>query len=458
MMRQFLPVAVDAQALPDFVRMMRSLLDFSYLAHSAQLSETELTEMDTLLARFHKTKRALIDAGIVRRLGAFDRLAKLHMLSHYTRDIHELGVPDGYSTETLEHLHIVYVKIPWRMSSRRDPLPQMENFVRRLEAMRLQRTVIDECYGEEAGADDAEIRRFAAADHAADSDDDDSDIVYGEDEAIEDSEHDVEVEGDHGLAQPDVIHYPRPAISVAHQPTVRHVPAHVLSKSYGASDFVQALSHFMSTKLKSKQPFHTPPSLLASDSFDVWHKATLKHGPLPFAPTQPRHRDVVRAHPLIHTAGRAATPAAFDTALFGCDPTAFGLNRKPPFPLRRPPSVNTVWFLNLGYHAGRVRAIFALPRRLQHVHSGPLVYLDFFRPFEPDPTNTHTLYRTTPVDSGERASLVLPLGSLVMACHLAPDFSSLPSPTTVRRRLLFNDFYNHFTFLLMAYWRRMSPA
>ncbi|QRV99162.1 Zn-finger protein [Ceratobasidium sp. AG-Ba] len=442
MMRQFMPIAVDAQAPPDFARMVRSLLDFSYLAHSAQLLDIELTEMDRLLAVFHQTKRAVVDAKLVQRLGAFDRLAKLHMLSHYTYDIRELGVPDGYSTETPEHLHIVYVKIPWRMSNWRDPLPQMEALVARTEAIRMQRTVIDECYGKQEGTDDAEIRRFAAIDRAGMHADGDLNAGVDSDmerEEVGDDGDDTEVEGNQEPStRSGNIHYPRPVISVARQPTARRVPAHVLMGQYGASDVARAISLFISTISPSDPSLHDLSPLLPSDRFNVWHKAVLKHVPLPFAPAQPCHRDMIRAQPPVHdNAGRVTKPGVFDTALFSCDPVAFGLNR---------------------YRAGRVRAIFTLPSRLHHVHSGPLVFLDFFKPFESNPTSTHGLHRTMPLDSGSCASLVLPLGWLGMSCHLAPDFSSPPSPTTIRQRFLFNDFHNHFTYLLMAYWRHVDPA
>ncbi|QRV93500.1 Zn-finger protein [Ceratobasidium sp. AG-Ba] len=413
MMRQFLPVALDAQAPPDFTRMLRSLLDFSYLAHSMQLSDTELTEMETLLAKFHETKHALVDAKVVGKIGAFDRLAKLHMLSHYTHDIRELGVPDGYSTETPEHLHIVYVKTPW---------------------------LIDEYYGEREGADEDEIKRFARADRAAEQEGGESIMEDEEDtdEAdVRDSVGDVEVEGDRELPKPESLYYPRPAVSVACEPTVRHVRAHVLTTEYGASDFTRALSFFISSKADTGSPSKSTSPLHPSDCFDVWHKATIKHARLPFAPTQPCHRDVVRAQPPVRdSANRVTKPGVFDAALFPCDPDAQGLKR---------------------YRAGRVRAIFSLPRRLRHIHSGPLAYLDYFQAFEFDPTNTHALFRTTPVP-GPRASVVVPLHRLVLACHLAPDFSSPPSPVTVRKRFLFNEHYNHFTYLLMAYWRHNASA
>ncbi|KAG9098621.1 hypothetical protein FS749_003401 [Ceratobasidium sp. UAMH 11750] len=152
MARQLLLVAIDAQADPDFIRMIRTILDFSYLAHGAELTDMDLCDMERVLAEFHKAKDVLVERKMVRN--TFDQIAKLHMLSHYVDDIHELGTPDGYSTETSEHLHIIYVKISWRMSNRREPFPQMVKYVQHLEAMQIQSTAIDEVYGEREGADE----------------------------------------------------------------------------------------------------------------------------------------------------------------------------------------------------------------------------------------------------------------------------------------------------------------
>ncbi|KAG8684109.1 hypothetical protein FRC09_015618, partial [Ceratobasidium sp. 395] len=54
MIQQFLPIAVDAQAPAGIICMVHSLLVFSYLAHSAQLTDVDLAEMKEALATFHK--------------------------------------------------------------------------------------------------------------------------------------------------------------------------------------------------------------------------------------------------------------------------------------------------------------------------------------------------------------------------------------------------------------------
>ncbi|KAG8784203.1 hypothetical protein FRC12_018893 [Ceratobasidium sp. 428] len=442
MMRQFLPVVVDAQVPAGIIRLVRSFMVFSYLAHSAQLTDVELAEMDKALKIFHKAKYILTkgQAKILKTDGAFDRLAKLHMIGHYQQDIRELGTPDGYSTETPEHLHILYVKIPWRMSNRRNPLPQMVQYVRYLEALEIQQTFIEEFYGRELS--------FRVEDIVFDDDEEEADGNKSEEDEEDDADSGDEL--DDGVEIPsgepdrsavlEIHHYPQPAIAIARRPTLPRVPADEIISSYGASDFIRALRRFLLTKTTRPEDL---PTLLPSDTFPLWHKAVFNHIPLPFAPCEPRHRDVIRARPPTRdTAGRLWQAGVFDTALFAADATRFGLER---------------------YRAGRVRAIFSLPPALAHLHDGPLVYMDVFEPFSPNPASTHCMFSTTLRHSGEAgASLVLPLTCLKMACHLAPDFASpltrIPGPTgaLANVRLLFNDFYNNYTFLLLNNWQRVS--
>ncbi|KAG8694602.1 hypothetical protein FRC09_009744, partial [Ceratobasidium sp. 395] len=259
MMRQFLPIVVDAQAPASFVRMIRALLDFSYIAHSARLTDTDLEELDSALSAFHETKNILLTKKMVKDDG-FNRIAKLHMLSHYVDDIRELGAPDGYSSETPEYLHIVYAKVPWRMSNRRNPFPQIVKYVRRLEAIHVQRTAIDEYYGEREGADKEEIRlalrlleeedekkKKCQEENAHESEpesDSESEVESGSESesnvsSDEDSEEGVGSESEAPAIVSNPAYYPRPSIALARQPTARRVPGHVLISSYGCADLIR---------------------------------------------------------------------------------------------------------------------------------------------------------------------------------------------------------------------------
>ncbi|KAG9124667.1 hypothetical protein FRC07_010698, partial [Ceratobasidium sp. 392] len=285
--------------------------------------------MDNALVAFHEAKGVLVTKGIRK---TFDRLAKLHMLGHYTESIRELGVPDGYSTETPEYLHIVYVKIPWRASNKRDPVPQMVKYVRRLEAPHIQGTFVDEMYGERPGADEEEIdkycdldQRYLAEDSAEDSKDSESDgdigeIENGSDGEDNDDEELVRVESK-GESE---IHYPRPSISIAKQPTIPKVSGRTLITSYGTSDLIRALQRFLLTKTR---PLGRRTIVLPTDHFNVWHKATLSHLAPAFAPNEAGHRDVIRIRPTVRDSnGRIKEKAAFDTALFATDRNGHGLS------------------------------------------------------------------------------------------------------------------------------------
>ncbi|KAG9088852.1 hypothetical protein FRC06_001824, partial [Ceratobasidium sp. 370] len=342
MARQLLLVAIDAQAHPDFIRMIRALMEFLYLAHGAKLTDIDLGMMERALAEFHSTRDVLVDRKLVR--DTFDKIAKLHMLSHYVDDIHELGTPDGYSTETSEHLHIIYVKIPWRMSNRCAPFPQMVKYMQRLEAMQIQRTVIDDIYGEREGADEAEIkaaRRFIEEEEARDEGgsgsvgvgagsvgagkgsvgvDEDNLDADAEEESDIDKELVEVVSAESAIGHAPTCHYPRPTIAIARAPTVRHVPGHVLISSYCTPNLIQGVRTFLSRKTGQT------PLLFPSDQFDLWHKATLNHPSLPFMPGEPCHRDVVRVHPVVRDkAGRIKDAGVFDTALFATSRDAFGI-------------------------------------------------------------------------------------------------------------------------------------
>jgi hypothetical protein len=127
MQKVLLPIVIDAVD-EGVVTATRAIIDFSYLAHMAAMTGSDLEELDGALQTFHQYKSALITTGIMSQK-SFDDIPKLHMLSHYTFSIRQLSTPDGYSTESPEHLHIEFAKEPWQKSNKKVPLPQMIKFV-----------------------------------------------------------------------------------------------------------------------------------------------------------------------------------------------------------------------------------------------------------------------------------------------------------------------------------------
>jgi hypothetical protein len=342
MMKTFLAVIVEHKKIPeDLVMLIRTMLDFAYLAHSARMTETELEELEDMLSTMGRLRSILIRLGIYAGEERWDGIPKWHMVTHYPDSIRELGTPDGYNTEAPEYLHIVYVKRGWAASNKRNAIPQIIKYCQRLEALRMHRAYLDEYYGisERSGAvppstvlPDEEDEVVASADvksgqrsGGGGDDDDDWEDVFEDDEDDEDAGEEVEVGGETEASDlPLEVEYPHPIHALAMWPTQKGLCERDLIDQYGASDLLPALKVFLGQSPCGQRLF-----LLPSDLFDVWHKLTLNHLPLFFAPDEPLHRDVVRAQPAIADGhGGLRRQPTFDTALFLKDPDAFGPHRK----------------------------------------------------------------------------------------------------------------------------------
>ncbi|KAG8734965.1 hypothetical protein FRC10_011151 [Ceratobasidium sp. 414] len=177
----------------------------------------------------------------------------------------------------------------------------MVSYVRRLEALEIQRVFLEEYSGEPF--------EILIEDMYLDGDDKDEgegevdgDSTHSDEDCSDDEDSDeadrVEVSTPAKLAESG-IHYPRPKISIARELTAPQVPGHVIISSYGTSDFIRVLHRFL------------------------LHKTTLPPG------DQPCHCDVIRAHPPVRDAtGRVLQPSVFDTALFATDHSGLGLQRE----------------------------------------------------------------------------------------------------------------------------------
>ncbi|KAG9121340.1 hypothetical protein FRC07_002734, partial [Ceratobasidium sp. 392] len=106
---QILPVVAGSLSA-DLTDMVRSLINFMFRAHAASMTDTDIEAMERDLAWFHELKGLLIVHGMYKSDARFDKIPKLHMLSHYTDMIRLMGTPDGFNTEAPEHLHIEYAK------------------------------------------------------------------------------------------------------------------------------------------------------------------------------------------------------------------------------------------------------------------------------------------------------------------------------------------------------------
>ncbi|KAG8725333.1 hypothetical protein FRC12_024195 [Ceratobasidium sp. 428] len=332
MEKVFVPLIAEDRGLPDdLVAFLCSLLDFSYIARSTRMTDGELDELRQAHAEMHRLKHALVTPRIYQSLKRLDGIPKWHMISHYVDSIRDLGTPDGYNTEAPEYLHIMYVKRGWAASNKRDAIPQIIDFCQRLEALRIHRAHLNEYYGIERKGEPATTAVLIADEDGGTYE---PERKNRDEEAWEDELEEIGNDGEDGeelegrrratrTSDTNEVYHPAPEFAIAMRPTCRATLAK-LTEVYGATSLERALKTFL-------RPYARGPwFFLPSETFGVRRKLTLYHHRLPFAPSEPRQRDVIRVRPPEYdNRGRTLRRCkpAFDTALFVYDSRQIGITR-----------------------------------------------------------------------------------------------------------------------------------
>ncbi|KAG9086517.1 hypothetical protein FRC06_003041, partial [Ceratobasidium sp. 370] len=397
---------------PRLVVATRCIVDFAYRAHLPEISEYDLEMMERDLETLDRVKGVFVDGdieGLLANESRFHGIPKLHMLTHYVFLIRELGAIDGYSTEITERLHIDCVKEPWRTTNHVNPLPQMITYLQKKEAWALLRAymhdtglVIDTRFQQESDDDDGDD------DDEADGENDrgDGNDGAGDDDDEEGPQETVDNRGDD---VGDGTWQPTPSISIAKRPALGRKRGRYLIEKHRAVDLVPATVEYLRHISTSA---YIP--LSEESYFKLWRRCKLHHHRLPFYPVLEPQTDFVRAFPPnIDAEGRVLRQGFFDVVLFS--PTSDDRQDKE------------------GIHrleAGRVRAIFELPKHLRSTCSEKLVYLERFEPFSERRSRTTDLYTTRhAVHNGRRAACVVPLSRV--PCHTnGPSTAALAPPTS----------------------------
>ncbi|KAG9093118.1 hypothetical protein FS749_015043 [Ceratobasidium sp. UAMH 11750] len=436
----FLPMVAGSRP-PEAVGAARCIMDFMYRARLPQLDDDDLEELEVDLAKFHQLKDIFVSKGGLNTALGWDGIPKLHMLSHYVYFIREFGTTDGYNTEISERLHIDYVKIPYRASSKVDPILQMITWLQRREAWLLQRRKL-----EEAGAiAERHNKRPGEEEFETDSQDTKSAEVVEDDEddeGVDDAESTplaTKHEQGHGQSE----YHPAPTIYHAKKPTKPSVSGRDIAVRHDAPGFMDAVKHYV-----SQLPGGKEHARLLSENFrfGVWTKVSLIHDPLPFAPLVGGKTDTVRARPAEVRQGLARPrPRAFDTVLVEADQSVRGTRR---------------------YRAARVRVIFKLPTFCHELTSEPLAYVELFTAFTSPSISPHGLFQTShQLHSGNRVTTVIPVSKIRMACHLSPRYTSFDLPflissntdlLSVCSQFFLNRHSSYYFFSLSDYWRSMA--
>lgn len=327
LMAQIVPIVIGDLS-PEVGRMVLALFNFMFRAHASSMTDRDLAEMERDLTVFHELKDLLVAKGVYQSSERFDKIPKLHMLRHYVHMIRELGTPDGYNTETPEHLHIEYAKVPWRASNKVKPLPQMVKYIQRQEAILIHRIYMNKYLGVECDDDEgddvgsevgAEVETVEVGGSGLGGVDSCGGGTVAAGAAVDGDGaqpgRGIERNVGESLSRiPEPIIYPNPRRLMAKYPTKQKVPLSDIINTYGASNLLSDITNFLVRR--RKVPSHHV--LLSDRNFvKIWHKLYLHHEPLPFVPLDPLRRDVVRAKPpVLDSRGRTQQPAVFDVAMY----------------------------------------------------------------------------------------------------------------------------------------------
>ncbi|KAI6021937.1 hypothetical protein EDC04DRAFT_2575477 [Pisolithus marmoratus] len=135
--------AVAAGALPDDVLCaLRAITEFIFLAQGLFHYDETLHSLNEALREFHHYKSSILRAGgRLGKNGPLDhfQIPKLELAQHVSRSIRLMGAPYQWSSDITERCHITHVKMPYRLSNRRDYHVQCCRFLDRQEKQRLFR-------------------------------------------------------------------------------------------------------------------------------------------------------------------------------------------------------------------------------------------------------------------------------------------------------------------------------
>jgi hypothetical protein len=214
---------------------------------------------------FHANKDAFVQLG-GREQDHFN-IPKVHSLEHYEELIHLFGSADGFNTESPERLHIDFAKNAYRASNRKDYIQQMTRWLQRQENV-------------------DRFSEFIAWTRAAPT-------ALALHPSHSPSQQDIEPLADNAVVIPEhAVSIPQ-AYSIAKHPppSARHVTASTIisTDGYDASQFLEALSTFLSTQGSFYQP-------RLHDVFSLWKQVVFRLPDIPEVGARHSH-NVIRAKP-----------------------------------------------------------------------------------------------------------------------------------------------------------------
>ncbi|KZS92029.1 hypothetical protein SISNIDRAFT_413529, partial [Sistotremastrum niveocremeum HHB9708] len=375
MEKTFLSV-IDGIVPSKAVKATQALLDFMYLARFPIHTDESLRRMELALQDYHELKPIFMD---LEACDSFE-IPKLHAISHYIAMIRLKGTADGYNTESPERLHIDFAKLAYRASNKVQPIKQMTLWLQRQEAVNKQEAYLS--WIEEVREQRKHQRRAAEMG---------LEVLHEEDNPL-----------------------PHPSTAIISRPgNPRHAltttPSSNLSISAAATthkipDLLPAIRQYIALIVSPRLP-----NLVAADhQISIWHRTRVTVSlPTTILYDDDNDKpDVIASHPALpKTKWKEGKKERYDTCLLYRFPDEEGLER---------------------YQVARVRLIFTLPRHLHCIYPPiPLAYVELYQPFRTQPHKDTGMWVIRPqIVQGKQVAEIVPLGSIHMACHLAPQFGS----------------------------------
>ena len=93
---------------------------------------------DKAWSAIHETKKVFVELGICENFN----IPKFHSLIHYISAIRSHGTLDVYNTESPEHLHIEFAKIPFRAGNKCNYTAQMATWMSHHDAVQRYETFL----------------------------------------------------------------------------------------------------------------------------------------------------------------------------------------------------------------------------------------------------------------------------------------------------------------------------
>jgi hypothetical protein len=263
-----------------FLRAVRGLLDFLYLAKYPVHTTETLQLLDDALHMYHDNRQIFIDLGIRNDFN----FPKDHFINHYHELIEIFGTTDNYDTSYTERLHIDLAKDAYRATNSKDEYPQMTAWLDRRERVLLHEKFIN--------------RRITKCPNSDSS-------LYSQSRAPR---------------LPPLV-YPR-EIRMSRCPTAWGVSLSDIEEMYGASDFVGALTrfavHIQHPEYSRADVEHAAASSLPLplQKVAVFHRVKfVTKDPFSMDPTADIVVDSIHCEPARYDKRGIVVPGRFDTAM-----------------------------------------------------------------------------------------------------------------------------------------------